>query len=95
MSDAEKLEIIEKIAREAFSEKWYEVPRHTVDAHRTQALANIYALFIYDGLATVAAPAAVTTPIPSDTKPDTDDGQMTFDEILEQCYIEEGGTHER
>ena len=39
MTDAEKLQLIEAIAREAFSDKWYEVPRHTVDAHRTQALA--------------------------------------------------------
>ena len=93
MSDAEKLEIIEKIAREAFSEKWYEVPRHTVDAHRTQALANIYALFIYDGLATVAAPVAVSVPIVSD--PEAEDSQVTFDDILNQCYIEEGGTNER
>ena len=50
MTDADKLQLIEAIAREAFSDKWYEVPRHTVDAHRTQALANIFALFEYEGV---------------------------------------------
>ena len=50
MTDADKLQLIEAIAREAFSDKWYEVPRYKVDAHRTQALANIFALFEYEGV---------------------------------------------
>lgn len=93
MTDAEKLQLIEQIAREAFSDKWYEVPRYKVDAHRTQALANIFALFEYEGL-TVDIPKREPIKYEIVEEPVEDD-QITFDEILQQCYSEEGGNNDR
>lgn len=72
MTDREKLEYIEKIARECFSEEWRNVSPHVAEVHRAQALANIFCLFEYDGL---------TIGSKSEEGPE-DDSQITFDDIL-------------
>lgn len=90
MTDEVKLSLIEKIATEAFSDKWREQPEKVVNHHRTQSLANIYALFIYDGLTVPeGAVEAVVDPVKEE------DAQVTFDDLFNQGYTEEGGTHDK
>lgn len=74
MTDRDKLEYIEKIARECFSEEWRHALPQVADLHRAQALANIFCLFEYGGL-TVAHP---------ETKIEEPEEklQITFDDIL-------------
>lgn len=93
MTDAEKLQLIEQIAREAFNPKWYDEPRYRVDTHRTQALANIYALFIYDGLTVSVANTERIKPtgFVSMSNTEQDDGQLSFDDLFNNGYTEEGG----
>lgn len=73
MTDKEKLENIEQIARECFSPEWSGKDPHIIDLHRAQALANIFAVFEYDGL---------TIEEPKKEEPEDDDAQVTFDDLL-------------
>lgn len=74
MTDREKLEYIEKVARECFSEEWRNALPQVADLHRAQALANIFCFFEYGGL-------TVAQPKPKDEKTE-DKVQITFDDIL-------------
>ena len=74
MDDAEKLQRIEGIAREAFGDHWQVKPEPVIRAHRLQALANIFAIFEYNGM--------TCGPAQDQQEPGPDDGQVTFDDLL-------------
>lgn len=75
MTDADKLYHIELIAREAFGDHWQGKPEPVITAHRLQALANIFAIFEYDGM--------TCGPVRDQQEADPDDdGQVTFDDLL-------------
>jgi hypothetical protein len=72
MTDHDKLEAIERICREAFSQP----DTLNVDLYRAQALANVYGIFLYDGATIANTHEAVNRYL--------DDRQLTIDEYLKQ-----------
>lgn len=71
MTDHDKLEAIERICREAFSQP--QTP--AIDLHRAQALANVYGVILYDGATITNTHEAV--------EKYREDNQLTIDEMLE------------
>lgn len=74
LTDKDKLDYIEKIARDAFGPHLRGKPLHQIESYRTQALANIFAVFEYNG--------ALIPRKPEEPK-EEDDTQITFDDLLE------------
>lgn len=72
MTDHEKLEAIERICREAFSQP----DTNNLEYFRAQALANVYGIFLYDGATISNTHEAVNKYC--------DDNQLTIDELLNQ-----------
>lgn len=70
MTDHDKLEAIERICREAFSQP----DTQNVELHRAQALANVYGVILYDGMNIPNIHDAVSEYINTQ--------QVTFDDVL-------------
>lgn len=72
--NSKRLKYIENVARDCFSDVWQGIPDNIRDAHRTQALANIFCVFEYDGK---AIPQSEIDKIENKGKE-----QVTFDDLL-------------